>query len=99
MAAGILPCTRERFSLGYLKLNGEVFQTTAHLEGFAALHAPPKARKPGALLERAATACTRVPVRGVHQAYVNLGHCRSLRAGGSRSAPAGQSTMRLSPSL
>jgi len=38
MAAGILPSAIEHFSQRYPKVSIEVHQTTAHLEGFAALH-------------------------------------------------------------
>jgi DNA-binding transcriptional LysR family regulator len=38
IAAGILPAAIERFSLQYPRVKLQVFQTTTHLTGFAALH-------------------------------------------------------------
>ncbi|MGZ5037171.1 MAG: LysR family transcriptional regulator, partial [Usitatibacter sp.] len=38
IAAGILPSVIERYSLLYPRVKLDVFQTTAHLTGFAALH-------------------------------------------------------------
>jgi DNA-binding transcriptional LysR family regulator len=38
IAAGVLPSAIERFSLRYPRVRLDVFQTTTHLSGFAALH-------------------------------------------------------------